>query len=564
MLPTSTEYGLYLRRLNLLMSIRLLLAGVGIFVIILSRYRVTLPLAEIQPKVYLAYYLLLTVCIVNLFYLLIQKIISKAAEKKVSVLKKFAIIQIFVDIILIAILVYLTGGVDSIFAYLFFAAILAGAMLISARASLFLASTATVCLCMVNILYYLHKAYGIGLPLLSPEITERFDRRLSFLLPYLFFFSLSLHIVAILAGRLAIELERVKIFTDEIIQHMADGVIAVDKNCKIAFINNRIRDFLGIKEPIKSLLGKYCSEIPGIASCPELVAELSSEHKKTPAELLIKAHDGEDRLVEMKSSLLYDEQDRFRGVVTVLIDMSMKLKMEKAVKHAEMLQALSEMSAGMAHEIRNPLSSIRGAAQELAASEQFSSNDKKLLTIIVKESDRLNSIISNFFEYAKRKTVKFSSFNLSQTLDEVSTLLEKRENTPVKVLKDFPPKMEFYGNSEQLKQAILNLGINAVEASKPGSTVTIRSFYSKMPADTNLQKPSLLNGLIVEVSDTGSGIDPAIYSKIYTPFFTTKTEGTGLGLAIADKIIRSHNGNITIQSQLNKGTVVSIWLPLQK
>jgi signal transduction histidine kinase len=227
-------------------------------------------------------------------------------------------------------------------------------------------------------------------------------------------------------------------------------------------------------------------------------------------------------------------------------------------RRAERFEALLQMSAGMAHEIRNPLASIRGAAQELGSTKFPKEEDRQLLQVVIRESDRLDEIISEFLDYASDRPLEMELFDLAELLRETTVLLEARGERNVEVKVEGPRSLLCRGASDKLKQVFLNLGLNALDAC--GSNVRIGHLSFRLrPGRGAGENPR--EGAVVEVVDDGCGIAPEDLGRVFDPFFTTKPRGVGMGLAIARKIVEGHGGQISADSAPGKGTTVRVWLP---
>jgi signal transduction histidine kinase len=175
--------------------------------------------------------------------------------------------------------------------------------------------------------------------------------------------------------------------------------------------------------------------------------------------------------------------------------------------------------------------------------------------VVLRESDWLDKIVTEFLEYASDRPVDLALVNVTDVLNEVATLLRAREERKGAVLQlDAPPQLVIKCSPDQLKQVFLNLGLNAVEACGPGGKLQIRCEPATNPGDPRL-------GARIEFEDNGPGIPKEDMKRLFSPFFTTKTRGTGMGLAIARKIVTAHGGTIVVDSVEGKGTTVRMWLP---
>lgn len=526
-------------RLKWLMFGRLAVAVVCLFAIF---FIPALGIAYLPP-----YYALLAMCVLNLAYLV-------AARAGLG-LKALAVVQVLLDIVLVGVLVYFTG-VDRFFAFLYFAAVIGAAMILGPRMAVAAASAASIVMAGVFTLHFFaaHPDYLWRLPAVNLDIVRAHLARLDFLLPYLFFFALSLHVVAFLAGRLAHEVSRIRILNEEILQNMAGGVLAADSLWNVQFINAQAARLLGIPGPEAARGRQIDDVIPAPVS--RLLRRAINKQERIETEVKI----GDTPVAVVMSCLTDGEGGPLRGVVAILNDLSLRVQVEEMKRRAERFQALLHMSAGMAHEVRNPLASIRGAAQELGSGALPGGDDRRLLQIVVRESERLDKIIKDFLDYASDRPMAMSVFDMAELLREMAFLLDAREDRGrTEIVRELPPAMPCRGAADQLKQVLLNLGLNAIEAcngveDRPGR-LRIRCFRSPGFGGDSRE------GVRVEISDNGIGVSPADIARIFDPFFTTKPKGTGMGLAIARRIVRDHDGEILLQSEQGRGTTVRVWLP---
>jgi signal transduction histidine kinase len=224
---------------------------------------------------------------------------------------------------------------------------------------------------------------------------------------------------------------------------------------------------------------------------------------------------------------------------------------EEQLRRADRLSALGELSAGMAHEIRNPLGSIRGAAEILKDDYAPDAPKREFIQILIKETDRLNRIVQEFLDFARPKQPEFQPADLNEVIESVLTLVaQEARKANVKVEKRLDPSIGKRSlDTGLLKQAFLNLVLNAIQAMPAGGALAVES--------------ALRNNVVeVKVSDTGTGIAEENLKKLFSPFFTTKKNGTGLGLAITYRIVRNHKGDIDVESGPGKGTTFTVRIPV--
>jgi len=219
----------------------------------------------------------------------------------------------------------------------------------------------------------------------------------------------------------------------------------------------------------------------------------------------------------------------------------------------------------MAHEIRNPLSGIRGSAQ-LLLNDLKNSDQRGYMEIVIEEVDRINRLVKKMMDLTRPALNDFKPTNIHQVLEEILILekgtLEMKEGTFVQVYDPSIPTIK--ANKDELKQVFLNLVKNAVEASPKGGRVRISTQYNTDYTFRKKQDTLSPHNIVVKITDSGLGMTKATMKKLFTPFFTTKKRGTGLGMAVSLKIVENHHGKIKVTSEENIGTVIQVFLPVNK
>lgn len=227
------------------------------------------------------------------------------------------------------------------------------------------------------------------------------------------------------------------------------------------------------------------------------------------------------------------------------------IAIEEQLRRSEKLSTLGEMAAVLAHEIRNPLGSIRGTAEILRDDYRPGDPKHEFIDIQIKETERLNHVVEDFLRMARQQPMELSDCSIREELETIVTLVD-REAQDRGILLRLDPDTEqtvVKGDGEKLRQAFLNIVINALQATPSGGTVTIDCRRSG-------------SGYEIRFVDSGSGIQSDALTKIFEPFYTTKPDGTGLGLAVTRKIIEGHGGTLTVESEAGRGTSVLVGLPL--
>lgn len=255
--------------------------------------------------------------------------------------------------------------------------------------------------------------------------------------------------------------------------------------------------------------------------------------------------------ISISTSRLKDSTDQIIGAVVVFKDLTEQHRLQEQVLRAERLASLGEIMAGVAHEIRNPLTAIKGFVQYLQVADTETER-KEYMPVIIKEVDRVNRVIETLLYFSRDCKANYKPMNINDLIEETLVLVK---NTGTRHRLEFKLQLAaalpwIEGDAEQLKQVLLNLLINAVQAIPDQGTIAIETWQEQAGA------------VQVRITDTGPGIDEAELSKIFDPFFTTKAAGTGLGLAVVQRIMNAHNGRIDIQSEVGQGTAVTLEIPV--
>ncbi|MDD2469163.1 MAG: ATP-binding protein, partial [Desulfobulbus sp.] len=257
--------------------------------------------------------------------------------------------------------------------------------------------------------------------------------------------------------------------------------------------------------------------------------------------------------VSISASKIINEEGEFVGRVFILRDLAEVRRLQDEIRRKEKLAAIGDLAAGVAHEIRNPLSSIKGIASYYKAKFADGSEDKEMAGVMIEETDRLNRVISELLEFARPSKLNLKLSDLNELLKHSARLIQQEatvKNIQIH-LNLTPDAVEAEVDPDRLTQCFLNLYLNALQAMKNGGQLAIAS-------------ATRVDGSVsIDIKDNGSGISTDDLSKIFDPYFTTKPKGTGLGLAIVHKIIEAHHGQIKARSIIGQGTVFSIILPLK-
>lgn len=359
-------------------------------------------------------------------------------------------------------------------------------------------------------------------------------------------FNLSYLAVIIVSGQLKAEvygmqsdltLARKKVksqaeFSKALVQHMPLGLIVSQNDSSILMKNDFFDRGLSLST----------QEVDRLAT----VARVAIGSSDVP---FVKTN-SEKRIFQFDNTSYFDEDLAESLNISLIRDVTDVRKLESELKQKEKLAAIGQLAAGIAHEIRNPLAGISGSIQLLSTDVQ-DGEQKKLMKIILKEIDRLNNLITEFLDYAKPEKKPDQVVQLALILEE--TLQNVKLNPKYSEGIEWNVNLseqKIMGFSEKLKQAFLNMIINAVQATEGKPS---RQVHVSLSKDADV--------VVLKIKDNGSGMKPETKARLFEPFHTTKAKGTGLGLAVTHKILQSHDAIIEVQSEVNAGTEFIIKFP---
>jgi two-component system sensor histidine kinase PilS (NtrC family) len=490
--------------------------------------------------------------------------------RRIKRLKVFAYGQLLGDVLFITILIYLTGGIESIFSWVYLLPIFGASTILYRRGGLFIASASAIFYGALLDLEYYQIILPAGSRLILPH-----EYKSSYVFYLLAMNMLAFYLVALLSAYLAEQLrrkeeelkERITDYSqleklyEHIVQNVASGLITVNEKGLITSFNRMAEEITGFK--LGEVYQKKIADLfPGFIIKESLSSVgLGKEWAKIQQgrwETKFQRKDGTILTLGFSVSPLKDSNDNEIGTIFIFQDLTKIREMEEDLKRADRLAAIGTMAAGLAHEIRNPLASISGSIEIMKEEMDGSGQSPKLMDIVLREIGRLDSLIADFLLFARPSSPQKNLVHLNKIITD---LLQVIKNNPecrpsINFFAKFEEEIYLLGDEQQLKQAFWNLLINALQAMPNGGeiNITLRRVYS-----TDQNEPGQVE---IIISDTGVGIAESDLDKIFNPFFTTKEQGTGLGLSIVHRIIEGHGGKITVQSQLNKGTIFRITLPV--
>lgn len=341
------------------------------------------------------------------------------------------------------------------------------------------------------------------------------------------------------------EIRSLKNLNDLIVENISTGLISCDTNRNIIHVNAAAREIIERKYDLRGTQIK--SLFPDVVSHLDQ-AEISTTER---FEVDYKTPRGEVLILGMSVSILRAPSGAAAGLVLIFQDLTKIKRLERAMRRSEKLAAVGQLAAGIAHEIRNPLASISGSIQMLSTSvSTLSSDEARLMNIMVKEIDRLNRLISEFLDFVRPDLKVDDPVDLNAMLKEVLDMAKVNDRLRKDVVQSFSSQTNrrILGHVDKLKQCFLNIVLNAYQAMEKVDTPQLFvEIIEKQPSS-----------IIVQIRDTGAGMPEEVSNRLFEPFFTTKANGTGLGLAMVHKIIENHGGQIHVESRVGEGTQFAI------
>ena len=360
------------------------------------------------------------------------------------------------------------------------------------------------------------------------------------------------------------ELADLKSYTDSILESLTSGIITLDLDGRVVTMNPAAELLTGLFAA--EATGRYCTEV--FSHSPEVVEllmeTLASRTVVASASLMLRRRNGTSLAIELSTAPLGEAGGKDLGAVGVFKDVTVVHELEAQLRRSDRLAALGTLAAGLAHEIKNPLTSLRTFTR--LVSRRF--NDQRFRQtferVVPRELERINGIVERLLELARPRRLSLKPVQLPVLLGRVVELYANQiETKQIIVLHEYARDLPtIQGDGEHLYQAFLNLVTNALEAMGTGGRLTLRAGWSEDRDWLSSSRRAPKRSVKVEIEDTGTGIPPAEADKIFNPFFTTKEGGTGLGLALAHKIIEDHDGSVTFRSSPGAGTTFRLLLPV--
>ena len=488
--------------------------------------------------------------------------VSYALSRRIrlnAVTETLTALQFLFEISIESGIIYATGNVQSSFSALFLLTIVSAALTYRLVGTLVMAS-------LVSLAYSFIIWLGLGSkgnPTLTVDALRTIFHAEESVFYSIFLHILIFYLVAFISGYLAerlrsqniklvdasMALRRARLETDDILRHLNSGLLTIDATGCIIYFNRAAERILGYRE--EEVKGMQCGEVFA-ERMPELSESLlrclQGTIDRPRRELTIINGEAKEIPLGLSTSVLTDEGREVRGVIAIFSDLTDAKALEAKVRAGDRLAAVGEMSASIAHEIRNPLAAISGSVEVLKHELSLDGENARLMELIIKESLRLNKILSEFLSYARIDRPAYNKVELCHVVSDVIEMVRHHHAMGDNVQMGLESDESFVyvvGDEDLIKQLLMNLALNACEAFEGGAgSIT---FHLVEGAGTGTIELRLV--------DDGPGVAPENLEKIFQPFFSTKKQGTGLGLAIVHRICSTLKLNLAVHSQPGSGTM---------
>ncbi len=476
-------------------------------------------------------------------------------------LRSIVIAQLVFELLIEGLLVNHVGGSFSPFILFFIISIVVAALYFRLPGSLLVATSAGLLYCLPVFfdLSFIYK--GLIEPPRLAGMGISSDEAFYTVFLHLCLFYFFAFISGYLAQNLFVttrELSRLRFETGEILEQMRSGLLTVDAEKRIVYFNRAAGEILGLDPGamrgghILNVFGKGYGEFRR-----RLGMALDLKRVEDRSEIIIDHPEVGSIPLGLSLSIIKDDEEKLRGIIAVFKDLTEAKKLEERIRASDRLAAVGQLAAGIAHEIRNPLASISGSVEVLKDELNPDGDNLRLMQLILKESSRLNTILTDFLNFARVNRRFADRCDLGVVIPEVMELAtgDSEISDSIEIMHNLHrPNILVAGNEDQIKQILWNLILNSAQAmGKKGGVIWISTHDHC--SDEGVQMIKLV------VGDDGPGIPAGIRDKIFDPFFSTRQDGTGLGLPIVVRLVDCLDGKIDLESSPEAGTRFSIYLP---
>ena len=486
--------------------------------------------------------------------------------------QRFAALNVATDIVIVTALVYFSGGNDSAFSFLYLLVTASAALLFDERGAL---ATAMVAIGAFGaVLVATHLAWLPSLAIVPAESVGT-------LLATWIVTSGGILVVATLASLLTAELrrtgealdartsdlERLLTLHQRTVESLMSGLLTTNERLEITSFNPEAVRITGFSAA-EALGAPVEAVLPGVSAIASAAAE-EADAANLRTRMPYRNRKGEPMHLGLAVYRLMEEARASGGFVVIFQDVTSVVAMENDLRRSERLAAIGELSASIAHEVRNPLAAISGSIQILRDQVDAATRTEErthLMGIVLRETDRLNRLITDFLRYARPGPAVFESVDVSAVVEDVMKMFETIQPGGIEWEVEIPAGIRVQADPSKLHQVLWNLVLNAAEAMPDGGAMRISAAMvggepSQETANSDRKvagDQSKTGSVEIVVSDNGVGVQPETLERLFDPFFTTKDDGSGLGLAAVHQIVEEHGGVVRLESHPGKGTTVRI------
>jgi two-component system sensor histidine kinase PilS (NtrC family) len=489
--------------------------------------------------------------------------------KRLKNLTALAYAQLILDTMVVTAIVYTTGGIDSIFSFLYILTIINGSIILYRKGGM---TTASSCSILYGLLLDLHY-YGLIKPL-GGRIDYAADYQSSYIFYLIVVNIAAFYLVAFLssypselARKSRVELKakqadivKLEVLNEWIIRSITSGLITLDDQGSIILFNPAAEEIFGV--PAGEAIGKdWKTLMPWLTSHMEKGAGNPWQRRGRAQNFIdvpFVRQDGRKLFLRCSVSPLSHPDGGQGGQILFFQDLTELKRIEEEMKRVEGLALIGQLAAAIAHEIRNPMASISGSIQMLKESLDMDDVRNKLMDIVLREINRLNNLVSDFLIFARPKPASIQAFDLNQlVMDSIELFKNSNKWTDgIQLETDFQESLRIESDPEQLRQILWNLFLNATDSMTGGGTLYISTdrIHSQDVHESSKEMARII------IRDTGEGFSKKALQHLFTPFFTTKEGGSGLGLATVKRIVEGLKGRVTGQNHPEGGAEVTVFL----
>jgi two-component system sensor histidine kinase PilS (NtrC family) len=461
----------------------------------------------------------------------------------------FLYTQTLFDLALATAVVHVTGGADSNFASLYILVIAVSAVTMPIASSLLVTILAAV--------LYVADVFFANPVQLSPALGFQVG---VFVVVALSISYLASRVRVVGAARTVLEKEvkRLRLEAPDILRQLVTGVITVDGAGTLAFSNPAAEQLLGFSSQ-QHLGTPFLGFLEGVSA--ELARGIMMAQRDRRRRLRLTGHvasGGRTFPIGVTTTLHETESDEPGSVTAIFTDISDQIRLQELNRRAERLEAVAELSASLAHEIKNPLASIRSSVEQLGESAHADEDDQFLAQLIVRESDRLSRLLTDFLDFSRVQVGESQPVHMRDVAQAAIAVVREHPDCPLDAEVTIKGDCgDIVGDEDLLHRVVINLVLNAMQASKSGAVVKVE--LRDVKASDVPGGASLGACILLKVSDTGPGIPPELRAKLFDPFVTGREGGTGLGLSVVQRAVVAHRGLVFVDTETGKGTCS--WIP---